>query len=108
MTAYTPPELVRENHFKVVNDSFGHPAGDAVLSAFGARLTAWAGPHAAVGRLGGDEFAVVLELPAGRLEQRLAQLIRMLHTPVVLKEGPPSTWPPRSAPRPRPRSAPAT
>ncbi|MFJ9924326.1 diguanylate cyclase domain-containing protein [Streptomyces rubiginosohelvolus] len=41
-----------------MNDTLGHAAGDAVL-------TAWAGPHAAVGRLGGDGFAVVLELSAG-------------------------------------------
>ncbi|MFJ4585083.1 GGDEF domain-containing protein [Streptomyces echinatus] len=79
--------LVDQDHFKAVNDDFGHPAGDAVLAATAARLTAWAGPRAAVGRLGGDEFAVVLELPAGRLEQRLAQLVRMLHTPVVLEDG---------------------
>ncbi|MYQ96875.1 diguanylate cyclase [Streptomyces sp. SID4946] len=48
--------LVRRNHFKAVNDDFGHPAGDAVLAATAVRLTAWAGPPASVGRLGGDEF----------------------------------------------------
>jgi diguanylate cyclase (GGDEF)-like protein len=79
--------LVDQDHFKAVNDTMGHPAGDAVLAATAARLTAWAGPRASVGRLGGDEFAVVLELPASRLEQRLAQLVRMLHTPVVLEDG---------------------
>jgi diguanylate cyclase (GGDEF)-like protein len=79
--------LVDQDHFKAVNDTMGHPAGDAVLAATAARLTAWAGPRAAVGRLGGDEFAVVLELPAARLERRLAQLVRMLHTPVVLEDG---------------------
>ncbi|MEW2134607.1 GGDEF domain-containing protein [Streptomyces sp. NPDC005435] len=79
--------MVDADHFKRINDMAGHPAGDAVLSAFGARLTAWAGPRASVGRLGGDEFAVVLELPAGLLEQRLAQLVRMLHTPVVIEDG---------------------
>jgi GGDEF domain-containing protein len=40
-----------------------------------------------VGRIGGDEFAVVLEPPAARREQRLAQLVRMLHTPVALDDG---------------------
>ncbi|MBC2868650.1 GGDEF domain-containing protein [Streptomyces mexicanus] len=79
--------LVDADHFKRINDTLGHAAGDTVLVAIGARLTAWAGPGAAVGRLGGDEFAVVLELPAGRREQRLAQLVRMLHTPVVLDDG---------------------
>ncbi|MBG7704639.1 GGDEF domain-containing protein [Streptomyces sp. MC1] len=81
------PRASDQDHFKAVNDDFGHPAGDAVLAATAARLTAWAGPRAAVGRLGGDEFAIVLELPAARLEQRLAQLVRMLHTPVVLDDG---------------------
>ncbi|MGW0538080.1 GGDEF domain-containing protein [Streptomyces sp. NPDC003032] len=79
--------MVDADHFKAVNDTMGHAVGDAVLTAFGARLAAWAGPHASVGRLGGDEFAVVLELPAGHREQRLAQLVRMLHTPVVLDDG---------------------
>ncbi|WP_432008003.1 GGDEF domain-containing protein [Streptomyces parvus] len=79
--------MVDQDHFKAVNDDFGHPAGDAVLAATGARLTAWAGPRASVGRLGGDEFAAVVQVPAASLEQRLAQLVRMLHTPVVLEDG---------------------
>ncbi|MFD3484919.1 GGDEF domain-containing protein [Streptomyces sp. NPDC058665] len=79
--------MVDADRFKEINDRFGHAAGDAVLAAFGARLTAWAGPRASVGRLGGDEFAVVVQVTAARLEQRLAQLVRMLHTPVVLEDG---------------------
>ncbi|MBT2880712.1 diguanylate cyclase, partial [Streptomyces sp. McG6] len=79
--------VVRENHFKAVNDTARHAAGDAVLAAFGTRLTAWAGPRVAAGRLGGDEFAVVLRLPADRRQQRLNQLVRMLHTPVTLDDG---------------------
>lgn len=78
--------MVDADHFKQINDSLGHAAGDVVLAAFGARLTAWAGPRAAVGRLGGDEFAVVLELASDRRAQRLEQLVRMLHTPVVLDD----------------------
>ncbi|MFD3970155.1 GGDEF domain-containing protein [Streptomyces cyaneofuscatus] len=79
--------MVDADHFKAVNDTLGHAAGDAVLASFGARLTTWAGPRASVGRLGGDEFAVVLELTSGHREQRLEQLVRMLHTPVVLDDG---------------------
>ncbi|QRV39254.1 GGDEF domain-containing protein (plasmid) [Streptomyces californicus] len=81
------PRASDADHFKQVNDTLGHAAGDRVLAAFGARLTAWAGPRAATGRLGGDEFAVVLELAADRRTQRLEQLVRMLHTPVVLEDG---------------------
>ncbi|MEU3708357.1 GGDEF domain-containing protein [Streptomyces anulatus] len=79
--------MVDADHFKAVNDTLGHAAGDTVLAAFGARLTAWAGPRAAVGRLGGDEFAIGLELNTDRREQRLEQLLRMLHTPVTLDDG---------------------
>ncbi|MDX2915986.1 GGDEF domain-containing protein [Streptomyces griseiscabiei] len=79
--------MVDQDHFKAVNDDFGHAAGDTVLAATAARLTGWAGPHGAVGRLGGDEFAVVVPVPASLLEQRLAQLVRMLRTPVVLEDG---------------------
>ncbi|MFJ2709055.1 GGDEF domain-containing protein [Streptomyces sp. NPDC087428] len=79
--------MVDADHFKQINDGMGHAAGDTVLAAIGTRLTAWAGPHAAVGRLGGDEFAVVLELTPGRRAQRLEQLVRMLNTPVVLDDG---------------------
>ncbi|MEU4181483.1 GGDEF domain-containing protein [Streptomyces sp. NPDC026589] len=79
--------MIDADDFKAVNDTLGHAAGDTVLAAFGSRLTTWAGPRAAVGRLGGDEFAVVLELNADRRERRLKQLVRMLHTPVVLDDG---------------------
>ncbi|OKK12212.1 GGDEF domain-containing protein [Streptomyces sp. CB00455] len=79
--------MVDADHFKQINDGMGHEAGDTVLASIGARLTAWAGPHASVGRLGGDEFAVVLELKDDRRALRLEQLVRMLHTPVTLDDG---------------------
>ncbi|MGW6557588.1 GGDEF domain-containing protein [Streptomyces hydrogenans] len=79
--------MVDADRFKAINDSLGHAVGDSVLAAFGTRLAAWAGPAAAVGRLGGDEFALVVELPAACRLQRLEQLVRMLHTPVVLDDG---------------------
>jgi diguanylate cyclase (GGDEF)-like protein len=48
------------DHFKLVNDSFGHAAGDRVLEVTAERLRAHAGPHDVVARLGGDEFALLL------------------------------------------------
>ncbi|MGQ7754879.1 GGDEF domain-containing protein (plasmid) [Streptomyces sp. WC2508] len=79
--------MIDADRFKAINDGLGHAAGDTVLASIGTRLTAWAGPHAAVGRLGGDEFAAVLQLAPGRRAQRLEQLVRMLHTPVTLDGG---------------------
>ncbi len=48
------------DHFKSINDRFGHLAGDKVLAAFGGRLGAIIGPAETAGRYGGEEFLVVL------------------------------------------------
>ncbi|MBT9569459.1 MAG: diguanylate cyclase [Thiobacillus sp.] len=50
------------DHFKSINDSLGHTAGDALLQAFGERLRAHVRETDRVARLGGDEFTVILEL----------------------------------------------
>ena len=47
------------DRFKAVNDTLGHPIGDALLRAVGGRLQASARPTDLVARLGGDEFAIV-------------------------------------------------
>ncbi|TDK36631.1 GGDEF domain-containing protein [Rhizobium deserti] len=48
------------DHFKNINDSYGHHAGDMVIRAFGALLSSSAPNEAIVGRMGGEEFAVFL------------------------------------------------
>lgn len=48
------------DRFKAINDTYGHAAGDAYLSAFGAALSAEVRGSDVVGRMGGDEFAVLL------------------------------------------------
>lgn len=48
------------DHFKSVNDRFGHAAGDEVIGAFGALLRDIAGPDDLCGRVGGEEFCLLL------------------------------------------------
>lgn len=52
--------LVDIDHFKTINDTFGHPAGDAVLKAFGHLLQGTMRQVDVCGRLGGEEFAYLL------------------------------------------------
>jgi diguanylate cyclase (GGDEF)-like protein len=47
------------DRFKVVNDSFGHPIGDALLKAATQRLQSCTREQDTIARLGGDEFAIV-------------------------------------------------
>jgi two-component system, cell cycle response regulator len=48
------------NGFKGYNDSFGHPAGDALLARLAGKLRAAVEPHGTAYRMGGDEFCVLV------------------------------------------------
>lgn len=48
------------DHFKTVNDRYGHEAGDRVIADFANRIRHAAGPRGVVARLGGEEFVVLL------------------------------------------------
>ena len=49
------------DHFKEINDTFGHLAGDTTLETVAERLSAALPKNSLVGRLAGDEFAVIVE-----------------------------------------------
>ncbi len=64
------------DHFKSVNDRYGHPAGDAVLRGVAATLREWAGPAHRLARVGGEEFAVILPGTGREEAARLADSLR--------------------------------
>lgn len=64
------------DHFKQVNDEFGHPAGDIVIQGIVGCLRQIVGNTGVIGRVGGEEFTVLI--PAGELEDglKLAESMR--------------------------------
>jgi diguanylate cyclase (GGDEF)-like protein len=76
--------LIDLNHFKEINDTLGHAAGDEVLCEVATRLRDTAEPGDIVARLGGDEFAILLiglptpAIAAHRADTMLVQLERII------------------------------
>jgi len=79
--------LVDIDGFKGVNDTYGHPAGDALLQAISSRLTQHVRANDTAARLGGDEFAVIFR-DAGDvapLLQRCQDICNILAQPYPLQ-----------------------
>jgi diguanylate cyclase (GGDEF)-like protein len=78
--------LIDLDRFKNVNDTLGHPAGDALLKQVAQRLTSVMGEHGQIGRLGGDEFKAVLPgtVDIGLLESLAKTLIEQVSRPYML------------------------
>lgn len=74
--------------FKQVNDTMGHPAGDAVLIEAAERLRAIIGDRGEIGRLGGDEFQVILpDLDdRGTLGEMAGKIIKIVSQPYPLED----------------------
>jgi diguanylate cyclase (GGDEF)-like protein/PAS domain S-box-containing protein len=74
--------------FKPVNDTFGHPKGDAVLQAVAKRLCDQVGSDGNVGRMGGDEFAIVIADAQSRhkVEQLADSIIKAIAEPYMIDQ----------------------
>ena len=89
LTAFKPQErpcaimLIDLDRFKQVNDTLGHPAGDALLKMVADRLLKVIGDRERVSRLGGDEFQVILPdtEDRGTLGDLASEIIRSLSQP---------------------------
>ncbi len=79
--------LIDLDRFKNVNDTLGHPIGDALLRQVADRLKLAIGDHGQVGRLGGDEFKAVLPgtVETGLLESLARTLIEQVSRPYMIE-----------------------
>jgi two-component system, cell cycle response regulator len=68
--------LVDPDHFKYVNDTYGHPAGDDVLRETAQRMMACVRPYDSVGRYGGEEFLIIVPSSEAKGTLGLAERIR--------------------------------
>jgi len=64
------------DRFKVVNDTCGHPAGDALLKDLAAKLASSLRSSDVLARIGGDEFGVLLRYTEAKDAERVAEKIR--------------------------------
>lgn len=72
------------DHFKPINDTYGHHAGDEVLKIISQRLLHSVRRQDTVARLGGDEFAILflLDEPGQPIEPMLQNLLTRIHEPI--------------------------
>ena len=67
------------DHFKQVNDTLGHPIGDALLQAVAERIRSCVRPTDSIARLGGDEFAIV-QVPVDQPADCISLASRLIAT----------------------------
>jgi diguanylate cyclase (GGDEF)-like protein len=90
--SHTPTSLILcdVDHFKRINDTYGHPVGDEILQQVSSFLRDLVRPEDSVGRFGGEEFLIVLGCcDNAALKRRSVQICQEVsRIPFLTKEGP--------------------
>jgi len=78
--------LLDLDRFKLINDTYGHHAGDDLIIEVGHRVSSLVGEQNTVGRLGGDEFVVILDVVSSprEIQTMCEQIIAALSRPFTL------------------------
>jgi diguanylate cyclase (GGDEF)-like protein len=81
--------IIDIDHFKVVNDTYGHLAGDRVLRVVADRFKAQLREGDLIGRFGGEEFAILLPRTTGPEAERVAERLRghIADAPIAVSDG---------------------
>lgn len=73
------------DNFKLVNDNFGHAAGDDLLKIVARRILSETGHDTVVSRIGGDEFVAVLHGEPVEAQKRLEDVLKAVSEPIELE-----------------------
>jgi len=79
--------LIDVDHFKAINDTHGHPAGDAALVEIARRLLAGTREDDVVGRLSGDEFAILLRCDSTTARAICERIVRAIAVEPIALHG---------------------
>ena len=76
------------DNFKTINDTFGHSAGDILLSEVGFRMSSCVRSEDTVARLGGDEFAMIIRsvIDIDDIKELSKRLLQVLARPIHLRK----------------------
>lgn len=79
--------MIDLDDFKLINDQYGHQAGDAILTEIAKRLSIFGDQQMCAARLGGDEFALAADTLSGeKIAEQMAQsIIDIINCPIVIE-----------------------